>query len=311
MNPRKEETFYELTKTTNQSSHFFKPTEKEQENKLSKMSADALENAEAFAIYTLPTITATGIAMLTLDSKPSGAMINIGPMIKALGVPVTVGGIVLDVVKAPICLTVATEEAVRAGICKLASYVFDKRDVAEEDIEKIFKSFLMRMRQTATILEVLELEEKGVLTRKLESRDIEELVGLTLLHTAYASRDLKEGIRLSTGEILSKKDCPANGKSLFDKVTLLKNTIRQALHSEKVSDDILSEEKERADSQMVCKWIKFIKLGNSVKIKDMPGSNSHEVGLVNDIIHQIKHLKKLGMKMLPDSVESIERRMSR
>jgi hypothetical protein len=90
----------------------------------------------------------------------------------------------------------------------------------------------------------------------------------------------------------------------------LKDTIRHALHSKNIPDDLLDEEKERADSRIVCQWIKFIKLGKSLKAKDMPESNSHEVKLVNDIIQQIKHLKKLGMKMLPDSVESIEHRLT-
>lgn len=287
-------TFWKHTDKGKSSTRFFSLKRDRPEKSIGKTADDAAHNAQAAAHMMLPVITAAGIEML----GDKGGYIPLAP----LGIPVTVGGFVLDIVKAPVCLTVATEEAIRAGIMKLASLVFESQSPTQMQIDRLFKSFLIRMRDTATILVALDLEEVDVLNTKLQSGDIEDLVALTLLHTAYASRHYYGGLVLANDTILDRVDCPVEGLELFDRIMKLKSSIQSAL---KISHMNLiamgSEEHELKESRIVCEWIRLIKEGHHLYGKDHPDVNQKQLEIVNNIISQIDELKKTAMEALPKS----------
>jgi hypothetical protein len=269
-----------------------------QEQSLGGAAAKAADNAKSAGSMALPTLTMAGIGMLTAPS--SGGY----DILRPLGLPLTIGGFVIDVVKAPVCLAVATEEGARAGITKLISLLFEKSG-PQQALNNIFKSFLLRMRETATLLVALGLEDETALDQKLKSGDIEELVGLTLLHTAYASRRRHDGLLFANSKILTRKDCPEEGYELFDKVIALKESIKEALKLAGIQSFAATKEKEKEveleESRVVCQWIKLIKAAAPVTEASMPGVTSAQAAIVNKILAQIQALKQLGMAMLPET----------
>lgn len=295
--------FWKRTDKTKPRGPFFMWKKEKAEKPMADTASAAAQTAKDAAHASLPVITGVGIAML----GDKGGYLPLAP----LGVPVTVGGIVIDTVKAPFCLAVATEEAIRAGIMKLASLVFEGSPT-EREIDRIFSSFLIRMRDTAAILVALELESSDVLNEKLMSGDIEDLVGLTLLHTAYASRNYDAGLLLANNKSLEREDCPPEGLMLFDTIMALKNSIRAALNVANKNDHAIgSDERELEESRIVCQWITTIKAGKTLSLNDVPEVSVDQIAVVNSIICQIENLKKLGMTLLPKPAEEVARAVPR
>lgn len=262
-------------------------------NPIATSAQKAAENAKSAAEVSLPVITGIGISMLGMKGDYISAL-------APLGIPVIVGGIVLDTVKAPFCWAVATEEGIRAGITKLTSLLFEPApDVAHE--RRIYESFLLRLKETATLLVLLNLEDANVLDTKLKSGNIEELIGLTLLHTAYASRDYYAGLLLASNKVLERKDCPPQGLALFDKIMELKALIKESLVSALKKDYryFENEQKELDESRIACKWITQIKQGH--EITPEPGKVSEaECKIVNKIIGLIEELKQQAQLLLSE-----------
>lgn len=295
--------FWKRTDKKKSHSPFFLWKKEKAESPISDAAAAAAENAKGAAHATLPVITAVGIEML----RDRGGYLPLAP----LGIPVTVGGIVIDALKAPVCLAIATEEAIRAGITKLASLVFEGSPT-ERQVDRIFKSFLIRMRDTATILVALGLEDKSVLNTKLTNGDIEDLVGLTLLHTAYASRRYQGGLLLATNKALIREDCPPEGLQLFDKMMDLKVAIRTAIDNALQGEPLrMDDERELEESRLVCQWIELIHAGKPLHLEDEPDVNAEQMALINQIIEQIQDLKQQGMAVLPEEPEKVARQVPR
>jgi len=278
--------------------------EEKAENRLASAASNAWKNASGAAYLTLPLITYGGIKWMT---EGRGGYIDLSP----LGFPIAVGGVVIDTVKAPITFAVATEEAARAGITKLLSLVFEGSPATAQR-DRIFNSFLLRMRAAVTLLQMMGLEDEDVLNRKLRTGDIEDLVGYTLLLTAYASREYYSGLLLANGHKLTREQCPVEGQPLFDKIVALKETIKQALNSAnlKISG---SDQKARQleESRIVCDWIKLIKEGKRVVSADKPDATESQLAVVNAIITQVEELKLRGMAALPKAPEEVVRSMPR
>lgn len=300
-----EKTALELWNNTdkkNKNSYLWKDLKQEQS--LAKKANKALSNAGNAAYATLPLCTWMGIQLLCTQGDYVDA---IGPI---LGVPCVIGGFVLDTIKAPIFMAVATEEVVRGGMTKLISLLFEKPP-NQQVIDTIFTSFLIRMRETATLLIALNLEKSNFLDKRLKSGDIGELIGLTLLHTAYASRHYKDGILLASEIILKREHCPKEGLIIFDTIMELKDLINQGLKlSDHYDGHLYGEEREMAESRIVCNWIKLIKEGKEITSLTRPDTTEAQRALVNKIIHKISELAQLGLRQLPEP-ETITRRMSR
>jgi hypothetical protein len=280
----------ELWKRTDKKTAQFTLWNKEkQENKIGKSADNALQNAGGAAYTALPLITAAGVSLCTQ-----------GEIGFVFGFPMAVGGIFLDAIKAPICLAIAGEEAVRGGTMKLASLVFEKQPT-QAAIDRIFKSFLIRLRETATILVALGLEQTDALDTKLQSGDIEELVGLTLLHTAYASRHYHGGLLLATNKRLERNDCPAEGLTLFDEVMELKKLINQALVSANSPASRTDQQRDLEESRIVCQWMALVKAGVPLTTADKPDATAGQIAIVNKIMAQIDNLKLIGMSAMPES----------
>lgn len=278
-----------------------------QEQPIGGAADRAAANAAEAAYLALPLITKSGIDILT---GPASGFIDFRPV----GLPIAIGGIVIDTIKAPFALAVATEEGVRAGIGKLLSLIFDK-SASEATINQIFRSFLIRMRETATVLIALGLEDKNILDQTLKSGDIEELVGLTLLHTAYASRYCNSGLFLANDKLLTRDNCPQEGLALFDKVMELKESIESAFDLAGLSHrTALLQPKEKRlleESRIVCDWLKLIKVGKQIAAEDKPGATVGQVSIVNKIISQIDELKQIGMATLPKDADYVASHMPR
>lgn len=277
--------------------------EKERASKPIKDNAEtAARNAKMAAELTKPCFTGLGLLFMTstLPYLP----------ISIFGVPMTIGGIMVDLVKAPVCLTVATEEAARAGVTKLASLLFEGDPIKAES-ERIFKSFLTRMKETAAILVALDLEKPDVLNQKLKSGDIEDLVALTLLHTAYASRDYEYGLLLASKKTLTRENCPEQGLPLFDKVIELKNLVKQALKGVTGNKYFRTDEdRQIEESKIVCQWIKDIAQGKALTASDRPNVSQAELNVINDIIKKIDILKVYAMEVMPESPENVGEHVS-
>lgn len=226
-----------------------------------------------------------------------------------LGLPVAIGGIVIDTIKAPICIAIAAEEAARAGISKVLSLLFDGAP-EENQSKRIFQSFILRMKQTAAILIALDLEDEKNLQTKLAAGNIEELVGLTLLHTAYASRHGLNELLLASGKSLSRNDCPKSGLHLYDTIMGLKQTIKDALILANPALQFASDT-HLEESRIVCQWIKAIKARLEITQNDRPDATDKQLAIVNVIISQIKELQQIGMNMLPESPKSVVRQMGK
>lgn len=267
-----------------------------------------IKKCSRISILVSPFITYGGVKLMCEGGGGGGGYINLD--LRPLGVPITIGGIVLDSIKAPICLTISSATAVIGGLTKLASLIFDK-PASQQAIDQIFKSFLLRLCETATLLVALELEDQHALEEKLKSGDIEELVGLTLLHTAYVSRhELPNSLLLASEKRLDKADCPQEGLKLFKALCELKESITKALKlSDKYDPHLRGEATDKADSKVVCDWIKLIKSGKEVTAYERPDATPAQLASVNDIISKVKDLKTMGMNTLPKSPEEVVRRM--
>lgn len=305
MDTRSTPTPQELKELTHVNTNgFFKLKKEKEEKPIEQAAKDALENAQLAAYAILPLITASGVSLMM---EKNGGFINLS----ALGLPLVIGGFVLDTLKAPFCIAIATEEAIRAGMIKLVSLVFE-HSPTQLEIDRIFKSFLIRMKDTATLLIALGLEDADVLNRKLQSGDIEDLVGLTLLHTAYASRHYPDGLLLANNKTLERQNCPTLGLPLFDKIMALKQSIRFALHIDYYFDYLSQEKKnecELKESAIVCQWIKLIKNGTFLNASDHPDKSQDHLDIVNQLIKQIDALKHAGMNILPEAPKSVVRHM--
>lgn len=238
-----------------------------------------------------------GGSYLSLDFRPLGALM----------LP---GALLVDTLKAPICLVIATEEAIRGGITKIASLLF-KSNPSQKAQNIIFKSFVKRIQQTAGILVALGLEDKQILSDKLKSGDIEELFGLSLLLTAYDSRHHYGPILLAKNTLLSRSDCPLDGLPLFESINTLSRTINEVLRSVLSANKNYrsTEETEREEARIACEWIVDIRKGETIQPKKRPDANAKQVELINSIITQIVQLKKIGMTILTESTEELAQRI--
>lgn len=291
--------FWELTDKKHPNSFLFRS--EGPKKPIDESAKYAAANAAGASIATLPVISYTGIEIMR---SGRGGFIDV----RILGVPVLVGGIVLDTIKAPICLAVAAEEGIRAGILKMTSLLFE-RNPEKDEVERIMKSLMIRMHETALVLVALGLAGEDVLKKRLASGDIADFLGLTLLHTAFASRN-NESLVLASNKLLSRENCPVFGRALFDKIVAIRKLINDAL--QKVNPNLWqlrTEERQLAESRIVCDWIQAIYIGKDLTPTERPGATQAQLDVINKLIHEINEMKELAMQTLPVEAKEIGRQM--
>lgn len=284
------EIFLALTTHANHSSFF---RQKQEAQPYQTAAANAASNARMSAFAILPVVTLAGIQMLTAKGD------YVGPILNTIGIPFTVGGVVIDVVKAPFAAAFAAEETVRSGVLQLESLMFDK-NVNDEQVKAIYASFLLRMQETANLIVGLGLESAEEMNAKITRGDVEDLIRLSLLYTAFHSRKSHTGLELASNKMLLAEDCPASGKELFNRIIQLKNTINQALGSDHYRSDA---EVKLHQAETICRWIRQIHAGKPLTSDNAPYATDEQRRDVNSIITQLEDIKTCALAAMPATPE--------
>lgn len=263
--------------------------------KFKERSAEALENSKMAAIHIAPTVTVGGIAMMCESGGNSIAR----DISHIFGFFMAVAGLIIDPIKLPIATVVSLEEAIRGGVNGIASAI-KEGNPDQQIIRKVYDSFIKKINATEKLMISLELETKDSITARNKSGNLEELIGLTLLYTAYHSR-YHTGILLSDDKILKRENCPEAYHSLFDKVIRLKQLIQTGLHI--TEDSRPSPEKAVSDAEKVVGWIKYIREGKPLAGDDF----AHRI--INNVIQEMQELRQLAMVSLPEKTERDVRRL--
>lgn len=260
---------------------------------LDEKAKAAAEKAGLAAFTALPVYTGMGLLMIVAGRNATGERAGI---MRAMGVPVLIGGFLVDVVKWPFHLVYATAKAAEAGVTKIASAVIE--GTPQYEFEKtMLASFIIRLTQTAQLLDALGLEKTEVLEAKLQSGDINDLIGLTLLHTAFASRHYQgDTLSLANNSALKREDCPAIGLELFDTCIQAKNLIAEALGGLPQRHD---DELYRRESMIVAKWLPYIRAGKPVEINEVPGADAGSLATLNKLIAMLAPLSNQAKAILP------------
>lgn len=211
------------------------------ENQDTKISKEMLTTGIDSLKCCAPIFTYTGIMMLTTKGSDR---FGIGDGIRLLGIPVAIGGIVVDVLKFPVTTTFSLVSFAASAIFKIKSF-FTKTSKDGDHNKEILDSFNQRFANTMKILVSLNLETPETIADKIndfkdniKSKKFLSLCALTLLNSAFASRRLdNNSILLSNGKILHKKHCPKKYLPIFDVTIELRNALRSlGLHNKSNSD---------------------------------------------------------------------------
>lgn len=255
----------------------------------------AAENAAEGAFKMLPIYGGLGLLLLAAPNKDPIAMV------KPLAPFLAIGGFIVDVIKFPFYFAYATEEAARAGITKIASVILEKSPELEFE-KSMLESFIIRFMQTAKLACALGLYDAEQMRVKLDAGDIEDLIGLTLLHTAYVSRYAMDNhLLLANDHYLDRADCPQKGLALFDLCHEAKEIIRDALGG---MPQRLDNERHQRDSNIVSNWIPYIHAGKRVDANQFPGTDPRNIERLNKLIALLHPMAKAAQEIMP--VENIE-----
>jgi len=210
-------------------------------------SKEQEEIKEAFSVAgdaafmaAVPVVTAAGIAMIFSPSS-RGSYMDFTACIRMLGVPVAIGGLVVDAVKLPV-LSVFSLGAVLYGVGRWVKSLFVKPNDVAAQKKEIMESAAHRFANTCQLLVSMRLEtpnsildkiksfqEATAAKNKQEKRGMALLCGLTALNTAFASRRLDAScILLANGRVLFRKKCPSEGRPFFDAILRLRELLKRA-----------------------------------------------------------------------------------
>ncbi len=260
----------------------------------------AAENAHTSVVMTLPVYTTMGVAMTFAKKGDLASVMN------AIGPFVAIGGFFIDVIKFPFCLGYAGVEITHAGVAKAISAI--KEGSPKHEFEKrMMGSFITRFAQTAQLLCALGVVTPEAMQAKLKNADINDLIGLTLLHTAFASRHTQvNSLILADGKILREIDCPAEGRALFDLCIQARNVILEALGGlpQRHDSDLYMRE-----STIVAEWIRIIYAGKAFQPNEMPAATPKSLELVNRLIDLNKSLTVYAKEIIPVTDKEVGRRV--
>lgn len=210
-----------------------KELKKKDKGKMKKKAKESLEDAATFFGLSLPICTtmgflliAEGIGGLVSRPKESSIMSTIRSLMGILGIPLVIGGIIIDTVKAPITLTLSAVMLAKSGVYKAISLTEKSPD--KEQMDEIMESFKLRFCATANLLVLMELETVETLNKKIQLKNKEfiSLCALTWLNTAFASRMIPDdAILFANGKILTRQECPSQGLEIFNYILQIKNLL--------------------------------------------------------------------------------------
>lgn len=271
--------------------HTFYGGQEKPEAVMDEAAKKALANCkEAFTI-SLPIFTLAGIQLLCSDRGSS------------FGLPMVIGGIVVDIAKMPVLLTIGMEELIRAGICKLTSSVFESTPENEER-KRIYDSFTQRFKDTACCLIAAGFETTDSLEAKIREEGIGELVGLSLLLSAYDSRHCYYEIKLASGKALSRYNCPKEGIPLYDKLLELNDLINRAFSLAHLND-LAPEERNLREAEIALSWVPLIRKGTLITQEDQPETSKEVINLVNHMIEIIASFKDPSTLLLEEKEQEL------
>lgn len=169
-----------------------------------------------------------GIMLMFTPSQ--GGYLDLAGLFRLLGIPIAIGGIIIDVAKAPFTLFGSIFCLVKGAIYGIAS-IFEQNNNAEKrQIAEIMDSYKIRFANTLKLLIAMDLETNESVLQKINKKDhgLQVLISLTTLNTAYASRFLTvDSILLANGKILQRVNCPAEGRDIFNYIINIKNKLRE------------------------------------------------------------------------------------
>lgn len=284
------------------SATFFSPDTEKPELPYHDSAQSALDNAANAGKLALPTTSILGA--MALFAKPNGdAASLIAPFFKMMGFGMMVAGPVIDVVKLPVSLIVATEELLRSGILTALACIFEKNP-DDQMRQKLSETFHLRLKHAIEVVHQFNLEPAEITEQKLQKGDVEDYVALALLDTCYESRHLvnvREGLILGNHKLLKRKYCPAEGLALFDKMIELSENISAGL--ELINPDRVKmsdlEERELADMKIVSSWLKVIKDGLPLDAAEYQEVEEGHIKQLNIIINLVAEIKEMAMPLLP------------
>jgi hypothetical protein len=252
---------------------------------ISETANDALHNAKDLLVGAAPLLTA---ASLSAAFTPRwGGDYDFSGIFRLFGFLSLPAAVVVDALKAPLCLAGATEEALRGGITKLVAGIAN--DGERRATAAIYESFQKRFMQTLYVQVKMGLETPESLQERFARADIDSSMALTLLLTAFASRSSRPGsIALASGRRLERAQCPAQGKALFDLV----DHLRQQLVAAGLPTRSFSR---NAAAEQIAKWLPPIKAvlerpGTFVDTEALNMSPEH-VAQFNDVVKTLKDIQ--------------------
>ena len=193
------------------------------------------KNAIIGIILSAPIITGLGLSII-FSSFGNNRDDNINSIARMLGIPIAIGGFIIDTIKFPFTITWSIGALMTSIFYRFKSLLTESTQIKqqiEQQIEEITLSFIHRFANTIQLLVVLHLETAETITDKFDNykngKDPSGLISLcvlTILNTAYASRRLSNSsILLANGKILYRIHCPKKYIDIFDSVLNVRNSI--------------------------------------------------------------------------------------
>lgn len=265
------------------------------EAKMDKAAKNAMNNSRDAFVNSLPTYTLIGLQLLYSE----GGL----PNARFLGLPLMIGGVIVDLAKMPILLTLGVEELIRAGICKLTSAIFEDTPENEEH-KRILHSFEQRVKDTACCLIASGFETTESLKAKISEEGIGELVGLSLLLSVYDSRHCYYEFKLASGKSLARYNCPKEEIPVYDKLLEVNDLIIRAFSLAHLKD-LSPEERNFREAEIALTWVPLIRKGTPITQEDKPEAAKEAIDLVNHMIEIIASLKSPMALLLHEKEEEL------
>jgi len=255
----------------------------------SERAKNALDHAKGGAVASAPIVTGIGLAMMF---SPGHDRFGISDVIRILGFPVAVGGLVIDTVKLPFTATYSVGALFWAGILKFKS-LFTRPNKDEQQTREIMESFAHRFANTMQLLVAMNLETPESIVDKFDkyqtgksSREFAALCALTTLNTAYASRALlAPSILLANGKVLHRQNCPKQGLDIFESVLEIRNVLRQLN---------LHRKNNREATPIVLQWVPILK--QALENKDYQIDSSLDKNTRDMLTNLVTLLRQIGKR---------------
>ena len=194
-------------------------------------ASESLSTAGAAAALTAPVITLFGLGMIREGASDSGPL---GSLFVVAGIPLTVGGLVIDLGKPVVTVPTAVIYAIKGLFEKIyARIARPPKDTAQ--LKALTESTQKRLGATARLLVHLGLETPDSIAQIFDNwltqpsapeslRGLARLFEFTALHSAYASRGglQSDALLLANNRLLRRTDCPKSALPIFDAIIAVK-----------------------------------------------------------------------------------------